>query len=224
MIGLPPAKETRDAEEMVKKERPTPVRTSRIGETSAFRLVSTTARHLSAVVGCSLLEATIAIYLIIAVTTVAALFPLSNRVLQKEKEEEERRSKKKLMGKENGRLEKMEMNKIRDELNEKISEFTLLTRTTKRDLHRPKRSWMPSSQMIHLRMSRFSYLGTRLAYPNAASEDELRYYLGLTGVTTGKGNVDLANSNVRPIEVFMCSIVHKMGYGDGFKWLSQYIK
>ncbi|CAL5387342.1 unnamed protein product [Camellia sinensis] len=29
----------------------------------------------------------------------------------------------------------------------------------------PKRSWMPSSQTIHLQMSRFSYLGTRLTYP-----------------------------------------------------------
>ncbi|CAL5385333.1 unnamed protein product [Camellia sinensis] len=67
-------------------------------------------------------------------------------------------------------------------------------------------------------------LGNKIDIPYAASEDELRFYLGLTSVTTGKGNVDLANSNVRPIEVFMCSIVRKMGYGDGFKWLSQYIK
>ncbi|KAI7980284.1 GTP-binding protein SAR2 [Camellia lanceoleosa] len=67
-------------------------------------------------------------------------------------------------------------------------------------------------------------LGNKIDISYAASEDELRYYLGLTGVTTGKGNVDLADSNVRPIEVFMCNIVHKMGYGDGFKWLSQYIK
>ncbi|KAL7165414.1 hypothetical protein ACSBR2_041155 [Camellia fascicularis] len=70
----------------------------------------------------------------------------------------------------------------------------------------------------------FLILGNKIDIPYAASEDELRYYLGLTGVTTGKGNVDLADSNVRTIEVFMCSIVRKMGYGDGFKWLSQYIK
>ncbi|KAG8369087.1 hypothetical protein BUALT_Bualt15G0113700 [Buddleja alternifolia] len=56
------------------------------------------------------------------------------------------------------------------------------------------------------------------------SEDELRYDMGLTGITTGKGKVNLADSNVRPVEVFMCSIVRKMGCGDGFKWVSQYIK
>ena len=41
----------------------------------------------------------------------------------------------------------------------------------------------------------------------AASEDELRYALGLTSLTTGKGKVDLKESNMRPIEVFMCSVV-----------------
>lgn len=60
--------------------------------------------------------------------------------------------------------------------------------------------------------------------PIAASEEELRYYLGLSNFTTGKGNVNLSDSNVRPLEVFMCSIVRKMGYGEGFKWMSQYIK
>jgi GTP-binding protein SAR1 len=70
----------------------------------------------------------------------------------------------------------------------------------------------------------FLILGNKIDIPYAASEDELRYHLGLTNFTTGKGKVNLADTNVRPLEVFMCSIVRKMGYGDGFKWLSQYIK
>ncbi|THG21262.1 hypothetical protein TEA_019648 [Camellia sinensis var. sinensis] len=69
----------------------------------------------------------------------------------------------------------------------------------------------------------FLILGNKIDIPYAASEDELRYSMGLTGITTGKGKVNLADSAVRPIEVFMCSIVRKMGYGDGFKWVSQYI-
>lgn len=40
----------------------------------------------------------------------------------------------------------------------------------------------------------------------AASEDELRYALGLSNFTTGKGKAD-KDSNVRPTEVFMCSVV-----------------
>jgi GTP-binding protein SAR1 len=66
-------------------------------------------------------------------------------------------------------------------------------------------------------------LGNKIDIPYAASEDELRYSLGLT-MTTGKGTVNLGDSNIRPIEVFMCSIVRKMGYGEGFKWITQYIK
>ncbi|XP_061989969.1 GTP-binding protein SAR1A-like isoform X1 [Rosa rugosa] len=70
----------------------------------------------------------------------------------------------------------------------------------------------------------FLVLGNKIDIPYAASEDELRYHLGLSNFTTGKGKVNLADSSVRPLEVFMCSIVRKMGYGDGFKWVSQYIK
>ncbi|KAG1347097.1 GTP-binding protein SAR1A [Cocos nucifera] len=70
----------------------------------------------------------------------------------------------------------------------------------------------------------FLVLGNKIDIPYAAPEDELRYHLGLANCTTGKGRIDYSNTNIRPIELFMCSIVRKMGYGDGFRWLSQYIK
>ncbi|WZZ61192.1 hypothetical protein YC2023_061299 [Brassica napus] len=45
----------------------------------------------------------------------------------------------------------------------------------------------------------------------------------LSSWPTGKGKVNLAETNFRPLEVFMCSIVRKIGCGEGFKWVSQYI-
>ena len=69
----------------------------------------------------------------------------------------------------------------------------------------------------------FLVLGNKIDLPHAVSEDELRHGLGLAGYTTGKGKPALAD-NIRPIEVYMCSVAKRMGYGDGFRWLSQYIK
>lgn len=67
----------------------------------------------------------------------------------------------------------------------------------------------------------FLILGNKIDMPRAASEDELRSALGLHHLTTGKGPGTA--SDIRSIELFMVSVVRKMGYSDGFRWLSDRI-
>uniref|UniRef100_H3BBT9 small monomeric GTPase n=1 Tax=Latimeria chalumnae TaxID=7897 RepID=H3BBT9_LATCH len=66
-------------------------------------------------------------------------------------------------------------------------------------------------------------LGNKIDRPEAISEEKLREIFGLYGQTTGKGNVPLKELNTRPMEVFMCSVLKRQGYGESFRWLSQYI-
>ncbi|GAU97545.1 hypothetical protein RvY_08820 [Ramazzottius varieornatus] len=66
-------------------------------------------------------------------------------------------------------------------------------------------------------------LGNKIDRPGACSEDELRAYLGLHGQTTGKGNVQKSELRGRPMELFMCSLLQRQGYGEGFRWLAQYL-
>jgi len=93
--------------------------------------------------------------------------------------------------------------------------------------------------MEELNNTPFVILGNKIDHPEAVSEDQLRASLGLFQ-TTGKGKVPL--EGIRPIEVFMCSVVMRqgmfseftsynikavaltrIGYGDGIRWLSQYV-
>lgn len=66
-------------------------------------------------------------------------------------------------------------------------------------------------------------LGNKIDCAGAASEDELRTTFRLHGQTTGKGNIPIKELQTRPIEIFMCSIKKRQGYGEAFRWLSQYL-
>ena len=68
----------------------------------------------------------------------------------------------------------------------------------------------------------FLVLGNKVDMGTAASEDDLRYQLGLSQ-TYGKEPKAERDDRTRPIEVYMCSIIKRAGYSDGFKWLSQFL-
>lgn len=67
----------------------------------------------------------------------------------------------------------------------------------------------------------FLILGNKIDMARAASDEELRSTLGLHHLTTGQGNTPM--TDVRPVELFMVSVVRKMGYAEGFRWLSNHI-
>ncbi|KAN0018742.1 hypothetical protein ACTFIU_008674 [Dictyostelium citrinum] len=65
----------------------------------------------------------------------------------------------------------------------------------------------------------FLILGNKVDIGNT-SEEKFRASLGLIH-TTGKGKT--TPNGVRPIEVFMCSVVKRYGYAEGFRWLANYL-
>ena len=59
-------------------------------------------------------------------------------------------------------------------------------------------------------------LGNKIDRPEAIDEHGLRETLGLHSDTARQ-------ADLRPVAVFMCSVTKRQGYGDGFRWLAQYI-
>lgn len=64
-------------------------------------------------------------------------------------------------------------------------------------------------------------LGNKIDMEGAMSEQELREVFGLME-TTGKHNNALP-VHTRALEVYMCAVVERMGYGDGIRWLADKI-
>lgn len=67
----------------------------------------------------------------------------------------------------------------------------------------------------------FLILGNKVDAKEAVSEAQLKQALGLTH-TTGKKSGKLPEGT-QPIECFMCSVVKRAGYADGFRWIAEYL-
>lgn len=77
-------------------------------------------------------------------------------------------------------------------------------------------------QTEELAKTPFVILGNKIDLPKAVPEDQLKAALGVVSMCTGKQG-KVRDAAVRPLEVFMCSVVKKVGYGDAFRWMSQYL-
>lgn len=70
----------------------------------------------------------------------------------------------------------------------------------------------------------FLVLGNKIDARDAVSEPQLKQALGLEGMTTGKNRSGQRDSSKQqPLEVFMCSVVKRHGYAEGFRWLAGYL-
>mmetsp|Transcript_33981 Transcript_33981/g.68594 ORF Transcript_33981/g.68594 Transcript_33981/m.68594 type:complete len:196 (+) Transcript_33981:116-703(+) len=67
-------------------------------------------------------------------------------------------------------------------------------------------------------------LGNKIDIPFAASEEELRSQIGvLHHMTAGRDAKKGSAASARPLELFMVSIVKRMGYSEAFRWLSEFL-
>lgn len=79
-------------------------------------------------------------------------------------------------------------------------------------------------QMPELQNVPFVVFGNKIDKKDALKEEELREQLALPFHATHGKDLNQKNPNARPVEVFMCSVQKRVGYADGFQWLSSFIK
>jgi GTP-binding protein SAR1 len=67
----------------------------------------------------------------------------------------------------------------------------------------------------------FLILGNKIDAKGAVSEMQLQQQLGLQQLSGKKTSTRVEGQ--KPIEIFMCSIVKRAGYAEGFKWMSNFL-
>ena len=78
-------------------------------------------------------------------------------------------------------------------------------------------------EMPELQNVPFVIFGNKIDKKESLKEEELRNELGLAFGTTYGKDPKQKNEGVRPVEIFMCSVMKRVGYSDGFEWLSSFI-
>lgn len=66
-------------------------------------------------------------------------------------------------------------------------------------------------------------LGNKIDCPNAVSQTSLCAALGIDSLLSGKTVSVKDLGGRRPMEIYMCSIIKKQGYGEGFRWLAGHL-
>ena len=79
-------------------------------------------------------------------------------------------------------------------------------------------------EMPELATVPFVVFGNKIDKKDSFKEEELREYLGLQFHNTYGKDPKQKNPGARPIEIFMCSVMKRVGYSDGFQWLSAFLK
>eukprot|EP00758_Cryptobia_borreli_P002388 Tbor_TRINITY_DN2996_c0_g1::TRINITY_DN2996_c0_g1_i1::g.1111::m.1111/K07953/SAR1; GTP-binding protein SAR1 len=78
-------------------------------------------------------------------------------------------------------------------------------------------------QSEELSRTPFVILGNKIDEGGVCPEDTLAQALGIQSLLTGKDKVVPKESGTRPLEIFMCSVTKRVGYGDAFRWLAKYL-
>ncbi len=79
-------------------------------------------------------------------------------------------------------------------------------------------------EMQELQHVPFVIFGNKIDKREALKEEQLREALGLHFHQTYGKTANSKNPGARPIEIFMCSVMKRVGYADGFEWLSGFLK